>query len=92
MPIGQTYWAQAFPAAVIAGAGPDLLITAAQIIAANAVRRSEQGVAGSLIGVVQTYGLSTGLGFAGTVESRVNDGGRNVVKGYRGAIFLAIGF
>ena len=47
---------------------PDLLITAAQVIASNSVRRHEQGTAGSLIGVLQTYGLSTGLGFAGTVE------------------------
>ncbi|EKM52644.1 uncharacterized protein PHACADRAFT_186753 [Phanerochaete carnosa HHB-10118-sp] len=92
MPTHQVYWAQAFPAAIVAGAGPDLLVTAAQIIAANSVRRAEQGVAGSLIGVMQTYGLSTGLGFAGTVETHVNDSGRNPVKGYRGALFLGIGF
>ncbi|GJE99362.1 hypothetical protein PsYK624_156160 [Phanerochaete sordida] len=36
--------------------------------------------------------LSTGLGFAGTVESQVNDQGHNPVKGYRGALFLAVGF
>ena len=92
MPVHEKYWAQVFPAVIVAGAGPDLIITAAQIIAANSVRRAEQGIAGSLIGVMQTYGLSTGLGFAGTVESRVNDGGRNPIKGYRGAIFLGVGF
>ncbi|KAI9068001.1 MFS general substrate transporter [Trametes sanguinea] len=92
MPVQETYWAQVFPAIVIAGAGPDLLLTAAQVIASNAVRRAEQGVAGSLIGVVNTYALSTGLGFAGTVETYVNDHGRNVVKGYRGALYLGIGF
>ncbi|GJE91688.1 MFS general substrate transporter [Phanerochaete sordida] len=92
MPTHEVYWAQVMPANIIAGAGPDLLITAAQIIASNSVRRSEQGVAGSLIGVLQFYGLSTGLGFAGTVESQVNEHGRNPVKGYRGALFLAVGF
>lgn len=92
MPAHETYWAQVFPAVIVAGAGPDLIVTAAQVIAANAVRRAEQGIAGSLIGVVQTYALSTGLGFAGTVERYVNDHGRNQVKGYRGAIFLGLGF
>ncbi|EKM53882.1 uncharacterized protein PHACADRAFT_29187 [Phanerochaete carnosa HHB-10118-sp] len=91
MPTHEVYWAQAFPAIIIAGAGPDLLITAAQVIASNSVRRAEQGVAGSLIGVMQTYGLSTGLGFAGTVETHVNDGRRDPVKGYRGALFLGVG-
>lgn len=92
MPAQEVYWAQAFPATLIVGAGPDLIITAAQVIASNSVRRHEQGTAGSLIGVLQTYGLSTGLGFAGTVELYVNDGGKNAVKGYRGALFLAVGF
>ncbi|TCD69648.1 hypothetical protein EIP91_006876 [Steccherinum ochraceum] len=92
MPAQQVYWAQAFPAVIIAGAGPDLLITAAQVIASSTVRRSEQGVAGSLIGVLQTYGLSTGLGFAGTVEVHVNKNGTDPVEGYRGGMFLALGF
>lgn len=92
MPAKEVYWAQAFPAMFIVGAGPDLIITAAQVIASNSVRRYEQGTAGSLIGVVQTYGLSTGLGFAGTVELYVNDGGKNTVKGYRGALSLGVGF
>jgi MFS family permease len=92
MPAQQSYWPQAFPALAIVGCGPDFVLTAAQIITSNSVRRHEQGVAGSLIGVLQTYGLSTGLGFAGTVESYINDGGADPVKGYRGAIFLAVGF
>ncbi|TCD60730.1 hypothetical protein EIP91_009624 [Steccherinum ochraceum] len=92
MPDQQVYWAQAFPSSFFAGAGPDLLITAAQVIASSSVRRSEQGVAGSLIGVLQVYGLSTGLGFAGTVEVHVNKHGADPVLGYRGGMFLALGF
>ncbi|VDC04334.1 unnamed protein product [Peniophora sp. CBMAI 1063] len=91
MPEQQVYWAQAFVAALISGAGPDLIVTAAQVITSNSVPRREQGPVGSLIGALQTYGLSTGLGIAGTVEAYVNDGGRNVVRGYRGGLFLAIG-
>ena len=70
---------------------PDFVFTAAQIIACNAVNRREQGIAGSLVGLLQLYGASIGLGFAGTVEASVNDQGRDVVGGYRGALYLGIG-
>ena len=35
------------------------------------------------------YSISIGLGFAGTVETQVNDG--NLLKGYRGALYMGIG-
>ncbi len=92
MPTHQIYWAQAFVATFIMGCGPDFVLTAGQVIVSNSVQRQEQGVGGSLIGVIQVFGISTGLGFAGTVERYVNDDGRSLVKGYRGAIFLAVGF
>ena len=91
MPVQQTYWAQVFPAVIMQSFGPDFLFSAAQIIASNAVKREEQGIAGSLIGTLQAYGLSTGLGFAGTVERYTNDGGKDVVGGYRHAVYLGIG-
>lgn len=91
MPAHGLYWSGVFPAMVITGLGPDLLFTAAQIIASNTVKRSQQGVAGSLIGTLFSYGLSTGLGFAGTVEYYTNDHGRNPVQGYRNALYLGIG-
>ncbi|PTB66876.1 MFS general substrate transporter [Trichoderma citrinoviride] len=55
------------------------------------VTRRHQGTAGSLIGTLFTYGLSTGLGFAGTVEIYVNKDGSDLVAGYRGAAYLGIG-
>jgi hypothetical protein len=91
MPEQQTYWAQVFPALILTALGPDLLFTAAQIIASNTVKRHQQGVAGSLIGTLLSYGLSTGLGFAGTVEAYINDQGRRQVHGYRGALYVGIG-
>jgi MFS family permease len=91
MPAQQIYWAQMFPALIFAAFGPDFLFTAAQIIASNTVKRHEQGIAGSLIGTLLSYGLSTGLGFAGTVESHTNDNGRERVQGYRNALYLGIG-
>lgn len=90
-PPDQTYWAQVFPAFIIMGFSPDFLFTAAQIITSNSVRREYQGVAASLIGTIQMYGLSTGLGFAGTIERYTNDGGRDKVGGIRHALYLTIG-
>lgn len=70
---------------------PDFIFTAAQIIATNSVKRQEQGVAGSLISLLLLYSASLGLGFAGTVESQTNEDGTAIVRGYRGALYLAIG-
>ncbi|KAF4956797.1 hypothetical protein FGADI_3579 [Fusarium gaditjirri] len=91
MPAQQTYWAQMFPAVFIIAFGPDFLFTSAQIIASATVKREQQGIAGSLIGTVLSYGLATGLGFAGTVEYYTNDHGRDRVQGYRNGLYLGIG-
>lgn len=91
-PARQIYWAQTFPALLCVSCGPDFIFTAAQIIASNSVKRQHQGVAGSLVGTIAMYGLSLGLGFAATVEHYTNDGGRDLVGGYRHALYLAIGF
>jgi hypothetical protein len=48
MPEKQTYWAQVFPATILMAFCLDFVYTAAQIIASNSVRRSQQGVAASL--------------------------------------------
>lgn len=71
MPEQQTYWAQVFPATFLGSFCADFVYVAAQIIASNSVGKREQGVAGSLIGTLNLYGNSLGLGFAGTVEAQV---------------------
>ncbi|KAK3063391.1 multidrug-resistance type transporter aminotriazole resistance, partial [Teratosphaeriaceae sp. CCFEE 6253] len=41
------------------------------------------------------YTISIGLGFAGTVEMHVNNGGRtdeDLLKGFRGAYYIGLGF
>jgi MFS family permease len=91
MPAQQTYWAQVFPAVVLFSFCPDFIFTAAQIIASNSVSRENQGRAGSLIGVLQLYGTSIGVGFAGLVEVETDDHGLQPLKGYRGALYLGIG-
>ena len=92
MPEKQIYWQVAFPSVVIVSFCPDFIFTAAQIIASGSVRRTEQGIAGSLIGTLLTYGISTGIGFGGTVEAYTNRGGTDIVRGYRSALYLAVGF
>lgn len=91
MPTEQLYWAQVFPATIFMALCPDFNFTAAQIIVSNSVKRHEQGIAGSLVSLLQLYGTSLGLGYAGTVEAETNAGGAEVVRGYRGSLYLAIG-
>lgn len=88
MPEQQSYWAQVFPATIFMALCPDFVYTAAQIIASNSVRRSQQGIAASLIGTLNLYGSSLGLGFSGTVETEINRGRRDPVTGYKGALYF----
>ncbi|KAH7061278.1 major facilitator superfamily domain-containing protein [Macrophomina phaseolina] len=91
MPAQQSYWAQLFPAAPLMAFCPDFIFTAAQIIVSNSVKREQQGIAGSLIGTLATYGQSIGLGFAGTVEKYTTEGENDLVQGYRNALYFGIG-
>ncbi|KAJ5753660.1 Major facilitator superfamily domain general substrate transporter [Penicillium nucicola] len=86
------YWAFIFPACLLVVGGPDLSFASSGILISNAVLPEEQGVAGSFISTVVQYSISIGLGIAATVESHVNEGGKNPIRGYRGAFWLGIGF
>lgn len=91
MPPRQTYWAQVFPSVILFAFCPDLVYTAAQIIASNAVNRHQQGVAGSLIGTLNLYGNSLGLGFAATVETEIARRTQSSIMGYRAALYFGAG-
>ncbi|KAJ5894314.1 hypothetical protein N7495_006005 [Penicillium taxi] len=86
------YWAFIFPACLLVVGGPDLSFASSGVLISNAVLPEEQGVAGSFISTVVQYSISIGLGIAATVESHVNDGGKDPIRGYRGALWLGIGF
>lgn len=92
MPAQQTYWAQVFPAITLSSFSPDFVYIAAQIIASNNVGRRHQGVAGSLIGTLNLYGFSLGLGFAGTIETQIAGGHepKQLVDGYRAALYFGV--
>jgi MFS family permease len=94
MPVDQTYWAQTFVTTLIIPFGMDMSFPAGTIILSNAVDKKHQGIAASLVTTIVNYSISLGLGFAGTVEVHVNNGGRtsaDLLKGYRGAGYLGLG-
>ena len=93
-PVDQTYWAQTFVCTMIIPWGMDMSFPAATLILSNAVSKEHQGVAASLVNTVVNYSISLSLGFAGTIESHVDRGGTtpaDVLRGYRGAWYMAIG-
>ena len=61
------------------------------IILSNNMAREHQGIAASLVNTAVNYSISIGLGMAGTVEKHVNNGGLDILKGYRGAWYLGTG-
>jgi MFS family permease len=94
IPVDQTYWAQLFVCLIIMPFGMDMSFPAATIILSNAVKKEHQGIAASLVNTVVNYSISLGIGFAGTVEVHVNNGGKtpeDIMKGFRGALYLGIG-
>lgn len=91
MPEQQNYWFAEFWALCMVAFCPDFVFTAAQIIASNSVGRFQQGIASSLMGTLLTWGVSLGTGIGSTVEAQQNNGGDDLVKGYRGAFHLGIG-
>lgn len=90
LPVKQTYWAQVFPSVVLFSFCPDFVYTAGQIIASNSVRRRQQGVAGSIIGTLNLYGNSLGLGFASTIEAQVSSHYQSRILGIRSALFFGV--
>lgn len=91
VPLSQTYWAQVFPSIVLFSFCPDFVYTAAQIIASNSVRRHQQGIAGSIIGTLNLYGNSLGLGFASTIEVQIAQRSKSMVTGYTSAFYFGVG-
>ncbi|KAI0180061.1 MFS general substrate transporter [Hypoxylon sp. FL1284] len=93
-PIDQTYWTQTFLCNVIITWGMDLSFPAATLMLSDLVSSEHQGIAASLVTTVVNYSGALALGVAGTVEAQVNNGGKNnedILKGYRGAWYVAIG-
>jgi MFS family permease len=93
-PVDQIYWAQIFFCTIVTPFGMDMSFPAATVVLSNAVPKEHQGIAASLVATVVNYGISIGLGFAGTVEVHTNNGGKtpeDILKGYQGAEYMGLG-
>ena len=93
-PVGQTYWGQFFFSVLIICVGMDSSFPAATLIFSNAVPVEYQGIGASVVLTIVNYSISLGLGFAGTVERQINNGGltsADKLTGYRGAFYMELG-
>ncbi|KAL4984518.1 MFS general substrate transporter [Aspergillus falconensis] len=93
-PVHSTYWTYFFFATIIATFAMDSSLPAATIIFANAVPRQYQGMGSSVIMTIVVYSISLGLGFAGTIELQINNGGHtdaDLLYGYRGTLWFSVG-
>jgi hypothetical protein len=86
-----SYWSWTFISLVIMPFGMDMSFPAATLIMSNYFPPQMQGIAGSLISTTVNYSISLGLGLASTVEVHVNDNGRDLLMGIRGAWFMGVG-
>lgn len=93
-PVHQTYWALTFVCLLVIPWGMDMSFPAATLMLSNSVGKKHQGIAASLVTTIVNYSISLSLGFAGTVETHVNNGGltpEDTLKGYRGALYFSTG-
>jgi predicted MFS family arabinose efflux permease len=91
-PADQSYWLQTFCSVIITPGGMNLSFPAATILLSNSMPREYQGKAASLVSTVLNYSIASGLGFAGSIQRRVNADGPHILEGYRCAWYLGIGF
>lgn len=70
----------------------DISFPASTLLISNMVPSKHQGIGASLITTVVNYSISIGLGIAGTVESKTNQDGAKLLRGYRSALWTAVGF
>ncbi|KAL1887303.1 multidrug-resistance type transporter aminotriazole resistance [Sporothrix stenoceras] len=88
------YWTYFFFSVVAMTIGLDTSFPSATVIFSDAVPREYQGMGASIIVTVINYSISLCLGFAGTIETNINNGGHTNIDrlhGYRGALWFAVG-
>lgn len=90
-PIHQMYWRMNLGMQIILCFGMDLSFPASSIILSDHLPMQYQGMAGSLVNTVINYATSLCLGMGTTVERQINKSGEDLLKGYRSALYLAVG-
>ena len=89
-PAGQGYFPNTFLSVIITPFGMNWSFSTAVILMSNAAPREHQGIAASLVATMVNYSISTGLGFAGSIDRYVT-AKHGVLAGYRGAWYFGIG-
>lgn len=90
-PPDRMYWKQMFFSMLVMPFGMDMSFPAGVLILSEHLSKQDQGAAASLVNTVLNYSISIGLGFAGTIENHVNHGGKDLLLGYRGAMYFGLG-
>jgi len=90
-PVNQSYWYNAFFGILIMPFGMDMSNPAATILLSNSVSKEHQGIAASLVVTTVNYSISLALGIAGTVETHTNNGGLDLLAGFRAAQYFGTG-
>lgn len=91
VPVSQVYWGQSCVSFIIMPWGMNMSFAAGIAILSMNMGHVDQGLASSLVNTVVNYSISMGLAFAGTIETHVKDGGKNILLGYWGAWWFANG-
>ena len=89
-PAHQTYWANVFVSMLVMAWGMDISFPTSTLIHSNVFPREHQGIAASLVNTIVNYSISVGLGIAGTVVSKTDHDGRDLLRGYRYALYTSI--
>jgi MFS family permease len=86
----QSYFPNTFLSIVFAPLGMNWSFPTGVILMSNAVPREHQGIAASLVSTMVNYSISTGLGFADSIDRYIGDE-YGLLAGYRGAWYCGIG-
>ncbi len=89
-PAKQGYFPNTFLSIIITPFAMNWSFPTGVILMSNAVHREHQGIAASLVATMVNYSISTGLGFAGSVDRYVS-ADQGTIAGYRAAWSLGIG-
>lgn len=93
-PTDQVYWGQIFVSMLIMPFGMDMSFPAATLILSDAVSKEHQGLSASLVNTVVNYGITLGVGFAGTVEMHTHGKGGTMedrLRGFLAALYMGVG-
>ena len=86
----QGYFPNTFLSVVVAPFGMNWSFPTGVILMSNALPREHQGIAASLVSTMVNYSISTGLGFAGSIDRYIGHE-YGLLAGYRGAWYFGIG-